>query len=132
MSELTKIAASQTPYNRRSRLDPHLADLRRLQSEGFSLAQLKEFLKEIGVTVSRQSIYDFLKRRESATTEVANNNQKKQDKSLATPDLIDEKEEIEKPTEELIRPPGISDGEWNSLRAKIARENLKKNRNLGE
>ncbi len=91
MSELTKIAASQTPYNRRSRLDPHLADLRRLQSEGFSLAQLKEFLKEIGVTVSRQSIYDFLKRRESVTTVVEKNNQKQQDKRPATPDLTDEK-----------------------------------------
>lgn len=67
-SELTKIAAGQTPAKRRSKLDPHLADLRRLQSEGYSLAQLKTFLGEIGVTVSRQSIYDFLKRRESVIT----------------------------------------------------------------
>lgn len=95
MSELTKIAASQTPYRRRSKLDPHLADLRRLQNDGFSLAQLRAFLMEIGVSVSRQSIYDFLKRRESVTLMTEKNIQEQQDKnkSPASPDCLDEGEQ---------------------------------------
>lgn len=95
MSELTKIAASQTPYRRRSKLDPHLADLRRLQNEGFSLAQLKVFLTEIGVSVSRQSIYDFLKRRESVPTKTISS------PSIATPGnnevgkVVDSKDKVQ-------------------------------------
>lgn len=65
MSELMKIAAAEQPAKRKSKLDPHLADLRRLQEEGYSLDQMRELLKKIGIEVTRQSIYDFLKRRRS-------------------------------------------------------------------
>ena len=69
MSDLTKIAAQAQPARRRSKLEPYLNDLRRLQQQGYSLEQLKEFLGQIGVVVSRQTIYDFLKRREAMDTE---------------------------------------------------------------
>lgn len=61
---------------------------------------------------------------------------KDQDKSPASPDLMDkepEKPEADKiPPVELIRPPGISDGEWSSIRAKAAAEKRKITRNNGE
>lgn len=71
MSDLAKIAASQKPAKRRSKLEPYLEDLRKLQNDGYSLEQMKTFLAEIGVIVSRQSIYDFLKRRESVAAKAA-------------------------------------------------------------
>lgn len=63
VSELMKLAAKSRPRKRNSKLDPYLDELRELQSQGYSLAQMEEFLAQINVTVSRQTIHDFLKRR---------------------------------------------------------------------
>lgn len=64
MSELLEIAGKARPSRNRSRLDPYLLDLRKLKSKGYSFAQLSAFLAELGVTVSRQTIAEYLVRRE--------------------------------------------------------------------
>lgn len=63
MSELLKIAAQERPSRNRSRLDPYLLDLRKLKSDGYSFEQLRIFLSRLGVTVSRQTIQEYLIRR---------------------------------------------------------------------
>jgi len=68
MTELQRLAASQPPQRRNSKLDPYLDDLRSLQEQGYSLEQLRTFLKQIGIEVAKQTIYDFLKRRENVKT----------------------------------------------------------------
>lgn len=66
MSDLLKLAAAQRPARHtRSRMDPYLADMRRLQAEGYSLEQLRAFLAQVGVKVARQTIQEFLSRRET-------------------------------------------------------------------
>ena len=67
MSELLEIAAKARPSRNRSRLDPYLLDLRKLKSEGYSFAQLQGFLAELGVTASRQTIQEYLIRRDPET-----------------------------------------------------------------
>lgn len=63
MSELLKIAAKERPSRNRSRLDPYLLDMIKLKSEGYSFEQLRIFLAELGVSVSRQTIQEYLVRR---------------------------------------------------------------------
>lgn len=64
MSELLKLAAKQKPVRqRRSRLDPYLSDLRKLQEQGYTLEQMTGMLAKLGVEVTKQGLSDFLKRR---------------------------------------------------------------------
>ena len=63
MSELIRLAAASQPKNRNSVLDPYLDEIRDLQEQGYSLEQIRGFLAQMNVTVSRQTIHDFIKRR---------------------------------------------------------------------
>ena len=64
MSKLLKLAAKERPARlRRSKLDPHLEDLKELKSRGFTLDQMVELLEKLNVKVSKQGLHDFLKRR---------------------------------------------------------------------
>lgn len=78
ISELMKLAAKSRPRKRNSKLDPYLDELRELQSQGYSLAQMEEFLSQINVTVSRQTIHDFLKRRANTPQASNSSNSKKE------------------------------------------------------
>ncbi|MGZ4992662.1 MAG: hypothetical protein ACXV79_00715 [Methylobacter sp.] len=69
MTDLMKLAESIKPKKRNSILDPYLAELRVLKEKGYSLEQMRILLAELNVNVSRQTIYDFLKRREKVVTE---------------------------------------------------------------
>ena len=86
VSELMKLAAKSRPRKRNSKLDPYLDELRELQSQGYSLAQMEEFLAQINVTVSRQTIHDFLKRRAN-TPQV--NKPKKESNEQKTKNTVD-------------------------------------------
>lgn len=64
MSDLLKIAAKQKPTRvRRSVLDPYLADLQKLQKQGYTLEQMVSALAELNVTVTKQAVHLFLKKR---------------------------------------------------------------------
>lgn len=73
MSDLLKLAAKQKPARqRRSALDPHLNDLRKLKEQGYTLEQMVEMLAKLGVVVTKQGIHDFLKRRAETTEKKVN------------------------------------------------------------
>lgn len=65
MSELLRLAAASQPKNRNSVLDPYLDEIRDLQEQGYSLEQIRGFLAQMNIKVSRQTIHDFIKRRET-------------------------------------------------------------------
>jgi DNA-binding transcriptional MerR regulator len=90
MSELIRLAAASQPKNRNSVLDPYLHEIRELQEQGYSLEQIRGFLAQMNITVSRQTIHDFIKRRETVkqkpkAPEQAPRTQAKPEKSLELP-----------------------------------------------
>jgi protein subunit release factor A len=95
VSALMKLAAKTRPRKRNSKLDPYLYELRELQSQGYSLAQMEEFLGQINVVVSRQTIHDFLKRR-AKTQQITNTNKET---------TKDNKKTIEEPQKATARNP---------------------------
>lgn len=111
MSDLTKIAAKELPARRRSKLEPYLMDLRRLQNDGYSLEQLSGFLKEIGIEVSRQTIHDFLKRRESVTA--SNTEEENKNKTPGKSNLTEKFKPIEKIESKISEAPAVKDVQTN-------------------
>lgn len=106
MTELQRLAASQPPQRRNSKLDPYLDDLRSLQEQGYSLEQLRTFLKQIGIEVAKQTIYDFLKRRENvkATKTPASPGKNPQISGAAQSDVAVSKGQGNEATEEKNQP----------------------------
>ena len=51
------------PRGKRSRLFPHLPDIRRLRGEGFSFEQIGAYLASKGVVISASGLASYLKRR---------------------------------------------------------------------
>jgi hypothetical protein len=66
MSDLIQLAKSVKPKKQNSILDPFLNDLKELQKQGYSLQQMRMLLAQLDIAVSRQTISEFLRRREKA------------------------------------------------------------------
>jgi hypothetical protein len=51
------------PSHRRSKLDPYAKDIRALLADGYSYAQVVDWLATKGLTIRKQSLGDWLRRR---------------------------------------------------------------------
>ena len=61
--DLNEFRQKNTPGHRRSRLDPYLAEILQLRTDGYSLSQIRVFLQARGVTTSNQNLAGFIARR---------------------------------------------------------------------
>lgn len=64
--ELDKFKAQVTPAKRRSKLDKFLKEIFTLREDGYTLQQICEFLEANGTKVSRQSLHEFIQRRQGS------------------------------------------------------------------
>ncbi|MBW8831274.1 MAG: hypothetical protein JF606_17990, partial [Burkholderiales bacterium] len=54
--KLDEFMGTVTPAKRRSKLTPHLADMLKLREQGYTLAQVCDFLARNGVTTSPSNV----------------------------------------------------------------------------
>ena len=60
--KLDEFMGAVTPAKRRSKLTPYLADMRELREQGYTLAQVCDFLARNGVTTSPSNVASYLHR----------------------------------------------------------------------
>lgn len=65
--DLDQYKTQTRPSHRRSKLDPHTKDIRALLGDGYSYAQVVDWLATIGLSISKQSLGDWLHRRSRNT-----------------------------------------------------------------
>jgi hypothetical protein len=98
------------PAVRRSKLAPHLEDIRKLRGSGCTLEQVCAFLASNGVTVSVAGLSSYLLRQEKLTNPVPKEKQKTQ---LPAQPAI--KPEASKPQPEETKPPQQKTGPLANL-----------------
>lgn len=140
--ELEQFRAKAKPAKRKSRLDAFHEDIATLRQDGYSLRQVCEFLESKQCKVTPQALNEWIKRRGIEETSPAPNRRgtdsqtpEKANPPSAGGDKGSDKKEPGKATaetsgagqadsdsqanqtEELVRPPGISNGEWSKRKA---------------
>jgi hypothetical protein len=60
--ELAAFIATTSPRKSSSILDPYWAEIAKLSNDGYSLAKIREFLKTVGVTISRPGLHLYIRK----------------------------------------------------------------------